>query len=674
MAMVSDRFRKWFLVIVMSLLMIAFTLPAWFGQGMGGTRDFAVATLANDQKLMASEVQLARFEWQELSAISIPLMVDVGFGRPQTVRAPLPALLFVGDLGRPLTAESQQVVEGLLTLYNRSPELYALLKREARQLGLRPSRDRIESVMTNLVPAAMVSDTRRLSSLRQAVAGLLAVEALRDQSLSAVKVTRPEVASLVARNLQTLNVVAVPLSTEPFSSPAPEPYEATLRDLYNRYADKLPGSFDRTNNPFGFGYRQGDRLRLEYIFVPRSELRRAARATRDEYDWEVEAQKYYQANRSRFESPDPAPAANASTPGDLSLSPTTGPAKTLRPFAEVREQIENQLVDAKADDIRRTVERRLTAALTADYRAYADALARNRPAPTTSLGHPYNSFDYLSALADRIQRDTGVRPTVVSHGDSFLDQNALTQLEGIRQATVEVGGGRELPLVSYLFARARPLFEANNLTREPGAAALEPYEPAPMATTTDGGLLLARFIDARPTRVPDFAEVVDLVRADAVRQAVFDRTLEAARQLAARETDQPLSDVATRANLTALPLANLTDGVFLPPPLSGLHPTSKAAFIEESFNLLRKPEAFTGGRPRVIVPLHRDNLVVVVELQSVNPLPRFMEPARLELQVFQQVLRQAEEQYRFSFFIPDTVQQRNGYKSLRGGEASAGAF
>lgn len=671
MAMVSDRFRKWFLVIVMSLLMIAFTLPAWFGRGMGGAGDFPVGTLANNQRLMASEVQLARFEWQELSGISIPLMVDSGFGQPQMVRAPLPALLFVGDLGRPLTPENQQIVEGLLALYNRSPELYALLKREARDHGIRPSRDRIESVMTNLVPPALLSDTRRMSSLRQAVAGLLAVEALRDQSLSAIKVTRPEVASLVARNLQTLNVVAVPITTDPYTQPTPEPDEASLRDLFNRYADKLPGSFDRNSNPFGFGYRQGDRLRLEYIYVPRSELRRAARSTRDDYDWEVEAQKFYLVNRSRFEVPAPQPTGSGS---DLSLSPTTSPATVLRPFAEVREQIENQLVDAKADDIRRTVERRLTAALTGDYRAYADALARNRPPPVTSLGHPYNSFEYLTALADRIQRDTGVRPTVVTHGEQFLDQAALSRLEGVRDALVEVGGGRELPLVGYLLARAKPIFDAGSLSREQGVAALEPLEPAPTATTPDGGLVIARFLDARPNRVPEFAEVVDAVRADAVRAAIFQRAVDAARTLADTDPDQPLSDVATRANLTALPLSNFSDGAFLPPPLSTLSLPSRAVFTEETFNLLRKPEAFAGGRPRTVIPLQRDAMVVVVELQSVNPIPRFVEPARLELQVFQQVLRQATDQYRFSFFIPDTVQQRNGFKSLRPGEATADAF
>lgn len=665
MAMMSDRAKKWFLVIVMSLLMVAFTLPSWFGQGGGGGRDFAIGTLADNQKLMASEVQLARFEWQELSGITIPLLIETGFGQPQVLRAPLPALLFVGDLSRPLGPESRQIVETLLTLYTRSPELYALLKREARQQGIRSSQDRVNSVMTNLVPPNLLTDNRRMASLRQSVVGLLAVEALRDQAMSTVKVTRPEVTSLLARNVQTLNVVAVPISATEFATLAPAPDDATLRDLFTRFADKTAGTPDRTTNPFGFGYRQGDRLRLEHIYVSRQELRRAARATREDYDWEVEAQKFYQSNRARFEVPTTQPAD--------AFSLTPAPANTLRPFAEVRTQIEDQLIDTKAEEIRRTVERRLTAALNADFRAFADAQARNQPAPATSLGHPYNSFDYLSALAERIQRDTGVRPTVVTHGETFLDLRALADLDGVGTAFLETSAGRELPLPNYLLARARPLFDAAGNNREQGASALEPLEPTPVATTFDGGFVIARFLDARPNRVPEFDEVADLVRADATTQAVFNLALAAARSLADTQPDQPLAGVAALQSRTAIPLRDFTDGAFLPPPLSAISPQSRANLIEETFNLLRRPEAFASARPRTVIPLERDNLVVVVELDSVNPVQRFTEPARLEIQVFQQVMRQAEEQYRLSFFVPDTVHQRTGFKPTRPGDATAAA-
>ena len=64
--------------------------------------------------------------------------------------------------------------------------------------------------------------------------------------------------------------------------------------------------------------------------------------------------------------------------------------------------------------------------------------------PATALHVPYDSFDYLQKLAQEVQKEFKVLPTVASMGESFLTEKQLQKLPGIGESSASMRQG-ELP-------------------------------------------------------------------------------------------------------------------------------------------------------------------------------------------------------------------------------------
>jgi len=660
MAIISDRSKKWVLVGVMSLLMVAFTLPSWIGSGQGGGgKDFSVGTTTGGKKLMTSEIELAKYEWQELLEIPIEVQVVGRTGISQSGRIPVASLLFVEgeQLGR-LDEQSLRILEVMLSEYRKRPELYALLKREAREAGIRPNRDRLESLMVNNVNAGIQADPRRSILMRQALGNLLAVDEMSEQAALAVKVTRPEIRAELARRSQALDLTAVVFEASEFKEKISAPTDEAARELFARFGSRVKGDTDVAGNAFGFGYRQGDRIRLETIVVPLTELRRAVRATREDYDWEVEANKYYLANKAEFRVT------------DLSLdaaAPAAAGEEKFESFEEVRKSIETQLVDARAAQLAQVVQRKLTSLLAVDYRAFAGSVAKKLPPPASSVGPAFDTFEYLSALAARIEGETKVRPSVTTFGEKFLDAEALGMAEGVGMAVAEVSAGRPIMMAQFLLSRAKLFFATSGAAREPGATALEMFEPTPVFRTLDGGLTIARVLDAKENRVPMFEEVAEAVRADALTLALGEAARAAATELSATGKEQLLSGVAKVRGRTPVEVQGLMDGTPLPLSLGSIGGLGRQLVTQAAFDLLRQPESTDGSsaRPRAVVALPRDGKVVVLELQDIVSLAPDSQRTRFEIGMGQQLRSLRTGGFLFDYFQRESVTQRSGFKADR---------
>lgn len=649
MALIDDKYRKWIIAGFSSFLMVAFTLPGWFGGRLKNREDHSRITVYGKEKVYDSEIEDAKLEVQFIG--SIPYGIQLPQGMPQMS---LGMSLFMGDPGQYQTYQdlylALRVAQKGMSDLLAAPEVFALLKREAVHQGIRPSSDRVESILHNQIPAELIDEPRKLQDYRQKITAFVLVETLAQQSVGAVKVTKPEIESSLAEQLQTLKIGVVVIDAKEYLSKVDAPTDEQVRAMFAKYGSRPTDDSDYRTNPFNFSYLQGDRVQFEYITLPRPSLVRTARLSKSEYDWEVEAQKYYFQNQKSFETDE---------------IPSTQPASTqptYKPFTQVRQSILDRLTDAKADQLAKMAQGKLLATMNADSRVYADAVSKKAPPPASSLGPVYNTREYLNALAAKVEAEFGVHAAVVSFTDRFLDSDQLARTDSIGRATIESANGREMTFAAYVLRYAKPFFETSGGNRDPGAAALEFFQPTPAFTVPGptGGVYVGRVVDAKASRVPQLAEVEAAVKKDAVTQGAQDLAVAAAEALSAEQPGTPLPTLGAAKGKKVLTLPALRRNTELPLDFQ-LSPAGKSAFITGCFNLLRIDPA--NPRPRAVISLPRDRLVAVVELEGVEQLAENIEPARLQLQAFQQTRAETELLFLNQYFQKELVVARTDFKA-----------
>ncbi|MEM6755553.1 MAG: hypothetical protein AAF586_00160 [Planctomycetota bacterium] len=247
---------------------------------------------------------------------------------------------------------------------------------------------------------------------------------------------------------------------------APNP--AIVEELFNDYRDDLPGQ----GEPYGFGYRTPDRVKLEYIAFPIDAIAESIKID------EAQALEYFRANQ----------AAVRQALGN----PDAG-------YAEAREVVIRRLRDeearAKALELARLVQGELETERQARDRQDADASSDWSPTR-------------LSVLADRIEEAERFRPGVTDLTNRWLDANQLSAVGAITAATV--AGQANARFGDYV----RSVSELGELEIEDPSAALRPLQlavgtPSKPMVGPDGSTYLFRVTDAQPTRAP---ESIDEVR------------------------------------------------------------------------------------------------------------------------------------------------------------------
>lgn len=668
MPLITDKSRKWIITIFMSFLMIAFALPSYFGSQNRVRRDTPVATVFG-QNMSDAELEQGKAEWNMVrSAPFLP-----GQDIPLTV-----SMFITGDIQTLAQLDMNAAQETFLRArlleagIAKDPKLFSLLKREAARQGITPSSERVEAMLVNQIRLPEGTQEQVANSWRQACTDFLAVQAMIQQAANAVKVSRPVVQSAIATQLQSLSLNVVLLDANEFRSKVPAPTDAALQSLFAAHRDQLPNAaitgeaaFGPDN--YGFGYRRNDGVRLEYIALSRPELARAAKASKSAHDWDVEGNRYYLQNRSQFNRvPTPPPTT----------SPASQPASTQpvqQTYAQVRDEILNQLYETKTEQLKTQVERRLTQLLSTDYRQYADAKLKGVTPPPSSVGTPVGAADYLRAIASKIEKETGVLPEVTTFGDRYLDAPAFDR-EEIGRATLAdaagaAQGNRGPTLGAFLLNRAKPFFQANAAARrDPGATALENLEPTPVFTTGESGtrpVIIARVLDARTAATLPFEDVREQVREDAIQQAATEAAHSAAEAFLASASKSSLASAASVDNRTVIAAPSVTySPASLPAQLFSLSQTSQATFVRAAFNLLR--DAPKPGQSRALVSLPRDRKVAVIELENTQPLVPGVEPAALELDMQFARRLSAVNEFLFAFLQPDAILARTQFVDLTG--------
>lgn len=628
--------NKQILAFVMVLLMVAFLLPSTF-QGCGG-RGMHVGTI-NGKKLTEIELRNSYGEWEYvLNRVFIaPRAGDVQNMRP---------LLSAFAIG----SAAQEI--------DQNKAMYMLLKEEAQQMGASVSPATLDAILAQvmvrhddgrILDYESIREKNEGKILRNAVANVLSVEAAFLRAAANVKVSAPQRQLELAAQSQTVTLGIVPFDASNYADKITPPTKEQLQEQFNKYADVQASENGTKENPFGFGYRFPDRLKVQYLLLPRSEIRKAVLAQKSEYDWEVDARKYYLANLASFPSTQPA----ATQPGAA-----TQPAHVS--FEQAKDRALDAVLAPKIETLSRMVQQRIILALNNDYTAFAKSqtAATSGPAPGTALGPAFDTFDYLTALATDVQKQFGVVLTAVNLGDQYRSAQALAQISTINEAEAMVQGRPE-PFATYAFQAAEPLMPAGSKDREQ-AFALHLFQPSQAMATFDGTFAIFRITSAQPAHKPaSIDEVAAQVEADVKRKLQFEAAVADAKKLLESAASTNLNTAASSAGKLVIDSGpmRLMGQVAIPGlPLGN---TAQQQFRQQAFDLLT--DLHPAKPPTKLIELPIESKALAVELRALEgTFPAELTPM-LEANIASSVQNQTVQLIAPLWFNYDSVVERTGY-------------
>ncbi|MGH7213820.1 MAG: hypothetical protein ACREIT_03545 [Tepidisphaeraceae bacterium] len=661
--------QKRMLAIFAAGLMIVFILPAGL-TGRGGP-DPVRATLGDGTKLRHSDIQLARAEWDALARTPIPrlgLPLSFLLASPQELQRAAMSMQFGGQVQKPY----------VLQQLDENPDLFLILSEEAKRMHVTIPPEDLDQAVAQLVQLPANTPADRHDLYRGAIERLLQVRGAFARAASNIKVSEPMREHAAARFTQQLKLNLVEIPAGKYAAKVLSPTTQQAQAQFDNFADLTGhadgdhaghdhGPVDADKNPFGFGYKYPDRVKLQYIMVPREQARDAARKARTDYDWKVEAYKQYMQNPYRYPSTAPT-IAPASTQEALSLDvlPTpaaTRPAPTTRPFDEVREEIVTKLVNEQAEKLQAQAVAKLVATMGADYagavaKAGDAAAASTQPVASalSSLGVPYGSFEYLQKLRDSIQKEFGVLPTIESFGQ-FMASKDLGNLPRIGRASA---GSVYFPTYAVEDAES---FLTDDEKKRAGANALSLLEPSQMLKDFEGNAYVFRLTDAQPSHKPgSLAEVATTVDADVkLAQAYALAKADARKLFEAARASNSLGAAATSHGHAVVRTGAIGSGRTYEIPGYPLPPEAIDSFIRQAFDLLRGAKS-ADDHPIGLIELPEQGKVIVAELAALESSLDGAEPYTVDLELNQGLSMRDELLLQQQWFNFTNAQARLNYR------------
>jgi hypothetical protein len=486
------RNSKRLMAVFAVLLMVSFALTSTGGRPSDPTR-IGIGTL-DGHAVTTSDVGPYQSAWQMLKMLVV--------NNPQAAmqRGQDPGDPFV-PVAAALGLETPEIEEML----NEHPEAFFLLCREAESRGLFANVAAADAELDQLrvrdPRTGSVTDLRVVpATTRTQFAWALAHgQIVRDSFLrGAIGVLKvPQSASRVwlATRMQEgkFRLAELPLPAVPTPTD-----EAAIRAHFEKYADVSPGR-GTPDNVAGSGYRLGAGVKAQYAVVPFDETRRVVRAGRSEFDWDLAARQYYEANPAAFRTAASQPAT--------------------RPFAQVREAALDAVLRPATEERVRAIAARLASRMGLDYTAYRTAADAKQTPPASSLCVAYDDPQYLEKAAAALAAEFGVLPRVTTLASDFRSAEEL---------------GRD-PVLGRSFSSGRDAAVAAGVlggvaTRAPGVAGLATLEPTPTFSTDAGDAVIARVLATRAAGKP--AAMTEAIREKVVNDLRLVVAVDAAKKAA----------------------------------------------------------------------------------------------------------------------------------------------
>jgi hypothetical protein len=630
--------NKKLLAVFAAFLMIVFILPVGMGQ-MGGHDPVA-------GRVGGETVMLSQIVPYEAQAEEIRRLMEGG-----------------APIGVAFTL--QQVLPfSLQRTLREHPEAFYLLAKEAEEMGVNASAEEVRQFVDFLqLPPTLPRERRAV--IEQAIHNLLRVLGAVDRVGTAVKVSEPMIEHARARLYQRIKLNLVEFKTEDFAGKVPAPTTQQVEEQFNAYADLSPDEADPEKNPFRFGYRYPNRLKVQYVMVPFSEVLAAARKSKSDYDWTVAAQKEYKTNPARYASTQPTPE---SLTLDVSpaTAPTTAPAgPTTRPFAEVRDDIVDRLVAEHARQLQNRVITKTTALLNADWVAY-----QKDPNKPSSLGVPYNSFDYLRKLSESLSKEFGVMVAIESMGQLRSSQEIGSSTD-LRIGNATLNG--QISFADYAFGAAEALLPEDQRKQ---SMALAEWEPSQVLRDERDNAYVFQLTEVSPSHKPaGLDEVREKVVQDVQKRLAYEAATEAGEALLKAARTSGLASAAAEAGRSVVATDFFDHGQMtpygqLPPIVTGYEVPTGALlrFVQQAYDLLRDAteQNLTAAG---LIKLQPEGRLIVAELAGVEPSPSAGDPVSVQVELARQLQEQQLREFRETWFQYDAITARTGWTPEKQSEA-----
>jgi len=162
-------------------------------------------------------------------------------------------------------------------------------------------------------------------------ADLMSVLAYAGQVTDSQDVTINQVKASLGRSKERIDAEFVQIPAAWFADAKTDFSEEQIQQQFSTYKDALP-SLPTEQNPFGFGYKLGKRVQLEYLVVKLDDLKKLIEKPTAEA-----VESYYSRNISQFQTSEPS---DPNKPDSEKITKT-------RPFAEVEAMIRRMIEDER---------------------------------------------------------------------------------------------------------------------------------------------------------------------------------------------------------------------------------------------------------------------------------------------------------------------------------------
>ena len=480
---------------------------------------------------------------------------------------------------------------------------------------------------------------------QRAVNELLMVMTAYSNAASAIRISEPLREYELASWYQELKLGTVDFNAQTYLPKVAAPTPSQLQEFFDKYKDQDSSVFNArsTTNPFGFGYKYLERVKLQYLLVPQEEVRKAAMAKKSKHEWEVEARKYHTLNSRRFQVE--TPETTGIDPSGLSVK--NAPTATTKPFGEVEKEALEAVLAPEILSQRQSVVSRIISIMRDDWTSYHQPKAGQKP--QTSMGVDYGSYEYLQKLAELIQKQFKIA-IVVEQLPQWSSVRDLEMRDAIGRS--QTNSNVKFPMYATLTADSRKILQQNN----PGLPqALQILEPSMELHGLQDDAIIFRVTARDAAHVPQtVGEVAQAVERDYKLQQAFELAKKAADVFA---KEARLQGFAHAASANSFKLMDTGVVSRRSPFVSGLNlsDAGNEVFLASATKTLLTERAAGDIRPVAAIEIPHDTRVIVAQLQEVSHrwTPQDLPDMQLD------ATRRATMQY-----VPRFVEQWFDYKSV----------
>lgn len=516
-------FRKYNKVILVwggCLLMVAFLVPQSLTQCSGGGGDYTIGT-TDTGKVTEFERRNAAYQLEILQRL--PLVGQMAGALAGQDDPALKWLLMTRDAQRLGLSAGPSEVNTILAVLGVDEAGLATMAGNMRTtpdtiratIAAWLTLDRYDQLISGNSYAPLLDRINALGTATQFMqqgnyqAAFMTANAIEGGG----RLSAPLIAHFLQEQGATVSGEAVLIGAGRYLDRVGEPTEAELQKLFDDHQSKLPGF-----EPYGFGYRTPDRVKIEYLVI--SIDRAQARVQVDE----AEAYEYYEQNKAA-----------------LRPDPTTGETP---PYSAVRGAIIDALKQQKAAAL---ADRMAKSALAQMFEAQRGLEEKSG---YKVLPEDFKPID-LQRIADDLDLEYQVEPQVFNETDHWTAVTALEQLPGLQYAMMQ--RRPQVSMTQYIMsAKQMEPASDNALVTE----RLQVGLPGSPLIGADRSRILFRLTAAEPAHdAADLEAVREQVVQDARMLAAYHKLLDDRETWESKAEESGLTGVASEvgASLVVIP-------------------------------------------------------------------------------------------------------------------------